>query len=572
MKKLLLFGLVATMFASCSTEVAEQAVEQTRDIPQTIVIDFEEGSRVHLENGKTTLDIGDNFFVFNKRNCADTYTYQGNKTDDGNYILDLTDQAWQKENQYIKTDKVLVLHSKGAYNGITMPASKEEGEEEGTFSSVQIITGSTQKYVKGSYAIDSAPMVSVSDDINSISLKNVCGWVKLSIIGNGEIVKKIEFSGNNTEAIATGSFIYNTNLSLQDLSVTSISSASNKITLECNELATLSSTPTDFYFSVLPVEFENGFTVKITCTDGTTMTKTTNKTINIGRNEIQPMNPFEYAGEQIKIDLSDISMVQFTDLTYTDGYADTFKIKVANNSYQDGYFLFYNPDYHAAGNTLNGEYEIAVAKIGTKFDKKTFVADNTRCTIPYNGDDYYFKSGKVTVSGTAASTTVKFDAVVTNSDGAELPLVGTCTLTEVGYTTYQTVTLESLGLTTGFKYKVSESSTTIQSGKASTKLLSLQLKCNNINSIYDKVFSTSKTAENPIQSGYLYFGGDMGAEYPHIHGEVKIVKKNALSVDITFTNMKFVDDAGNVYEINETRTCGWGSTNTLEKPGGGWPN
>ena len=352
------------------------------------------------------------------------------------------------------------------------------------------------------------------------------------------------------------------------MSVSEVGYAFEKLTLVFDELVTLSSTPTNIYFTMLPVKFTNGFTVKIICTDGTVMTKTTKNEINIGRNEIQPMNPFEYAGEPIKIDISSLNTPVFRDLTYTEGYADTFEIKVANNSFQNGYFLFYNPDYHAAGNTLNGEYEIAVAEIGDKFDKKIFIADNSRCYVPFEGDEFYFKSGKVTVSGTAASTTVKFDAVVTNSDGAELPLVGTCTLAEVGYTTYQTVTLQSLGLT-GFVYEVSDSSTTIQSGKASKKLLSLQLKCNNINNIFDKVFSTSKTAENPIQSGYLYFGGDMGAEYPHIHGDVKIVKKNALSVDITFTNMKFVDNAGNVYEINETRTCGWGSTTTLEKPGGG---
>ena len=561
MKKLLFFGLVAAMFASCSTEVAEQVAGQTRDIPQSIVIDFEEGSRVHLENGKSVLNIGDTFHVFNKINHSDTYTYNGNVDANGSPIIELTNPTYYTT--HTETDKVVVVHCQDGTPTVTV--------DNGTVTALKAIVRSTQHYVKDSFAVGSAPMVSISDDVNSVSLKNVCGWVNVQLTGKGESIKKIEFKGNNNEQLATSSMISSSaTISTTDLSVSEVGYAFEKLTLEFDELVTLSSTPTNIYFTMLPVEFSGGFTIKITASDATEMVKSTNKKIKVGRNEIQPMNPFEYAGEPIKIDISSLNTPVFRDLTYTEGYADTFEIKVANNSYQNGYFLFYNPDYHAAGNTLNGEYEIAVAKIGTKFDKKTFVADNTRCTIPYNGDDYYFKSGKVTVSGTAASTTVKFDAVVTNSDGAELPLVGTCTLAEVGYTTYQTVTLESLGLTTGFKYKVSGSSTTIQSGKANTKLLSLQLKCNNINSIYDKVFSTSKTAENPIQSGYLYFGGDMGAEYPHIHGDVKIVKKNALSVDITFTNMKFVDDAGNVYEINETRTCGWGSTNTLEEPGGGW--
>ena len=69
MKKLLFLGLVAAMFASCSTEVAEQVAGQTRDIPQSIVIDFEEGSRVHLENGKSVLNVGDIFHVFTISSC-----------------------------------------------------------------------------------------------------------------------------------------------------------------------------------------------------------------------------------------------------------------------------------------------------------------------------------------------------------------------------------------------------------------------------------------------------------------------------------------------------------------------
>ena len=547
------------MFASCSTEVAEQVAGQTRDIPQSIVIDFEEGSRVHLENGKSVLNVGDTFHVFNKINHSDTYTYNGNVDANGSPIIELTNQT--DFTTHTETDKVVVVHCQDGTPTVTV--------DNGTVTALKAIVRSTQHYVKDSFAVGSAPMVSISNDVNSVSLKNVCGWVNVQLTGKGESIKKIEFKGNNNEQLATSSIISSSaTISTTDLSVSEVGYAFEKLTLVFDELVTLSSTPTNIYFTMLPVKFTNGFTVKITCTDGTVMTKTTKNEINIGRNEIQPMNPFEYAGEPIKIDISSLNAPVFRDLTYTEGYADTFEIKVANNSFQNGYFLFYNPDYHAAGNTLNGEYEIAVAEIGDKFDKKIFIADNSRCYVPFEGDEFYFKSGKVTVSGTAASTTVKFDAVVTNSDGAELPLVGTCTLAEVGYTTYQTVTLQSLGLT-GFVYEVSDSSTTIQSGKASKKLLSLQLKCNNINNIFDKVFSTSKTAENPIQSGYLYFGGDMGAEYPHIHGDVKIVKKNALSVDITFTNMKFVDNAGNVYEINETRTCGWGSTTTLEKPGGG---
>ena len=577
MKKLLLFGLVATMFASCSTEVAEQVVKQTRDIPQSITINIEEGSRVYLENGKCSLNRGDIFHVFNKINHSDTYTYNGNTDANGNPIIELTTPTYYTT--HTETDKVVVVYSEGTP---TLSVVKENEEDKyGVVNSLKAIVKSTQKYQKNSFASGSAPMVYIGDNIDAISMKNVCGWINIQLTGNGQVLKKVELWGNKNEELATSSMVSSAaTVSATDLSVSEIGYAFTKLTMNFDSPDALSSEVTQIIFSTLPVEFTDGFTVKITCTDGTVMTKTTNKNIKIGRNEIQPMTPFEYTGEQVKIDLSDLNTPIFRDLTYSEGYENTYEVKVANNNYQNGYFVFYNPNYQPSGlgdfGTLNGEYDIVVADIGDKFDKNTFIADNNRCYVPFEGEEFYFKSGKVTVSGSNANTKIAFNAVVTSNDGTELPLVGECTLNEMGYTTSESKTLAELGIV-GFVYNTSTmtGTTTIQGydkETSPTKLITIAMKCNNINNLYDKEFSTASSATNKITSGSLYLAEGTGVEYPYINGAVTVTK-GPLKSNITFNSMKFIDSAGNIYNI--TNPAG-GSTSvvlkqgSIQEVGGGW--
>ena len=560
-------ALGALLYTSCSTEMPEETISQTREIPQSIAIDFEADTRLHLENGKTTPTVGDNFYVFNKRDCADTYTYKGERTENNGYILEQTAQAWQSANQYKVTDKVLVIHSDGLYKGATMPVNNN------SFSSAQVIVSRNQKYLKDSFSSAAtngdivAPMVSISDDINSIYMKNVCGWIKLQVTGNGESVTKIDLYGNHEENIVTGSMIYNTNLSLPDLSVASISSGYHKVTMtfdndnqeDSHSTATLSSTPTDFYFTMLPVEFTDGFTVKITCTDGTVMTKSTSKKIKINRNEIQAMEPFAYAGEQIELDFSNMSIAQFNDLTYTQGYANTFEVKLANgNEIGNSFFIFYNPDYQPSGEgdagTLNGEYEIVVTEIGTKsFDKKVFIADASYCYFTDDGSTYYFKSGTVTVSGNNASTTMVFDAIVTNSEGGELPLKSQCILTNMCYTTK-----ESVELPQSFIYQASGGYFTMQS-TSGQKTMTIELKTTATKPelLSGKTF-TDTAITDCISSGSI--PRDEVSSYDKLVGSISFSLEN-FKHTMTTKGLKFVDVAGNIYQIKD------GSYNVNFKPG-----
>ena len=289
------------------------------------------------------------------------------------------------------------------------------------------------------------------------------------------------------------------------------------------------------------------------------MTKSTSKKIKINRNEIQAMEPFAYAGEQIELDFSNMSIAQFNDLTYTQGYANTFEVKLANgNEIGNSFFIFYNPDYQPSGEgdagTLNGEYEIVVTEIGTKsFDKKVFIADASYCYFTDDGSTYYFKSGTVTVSGNNASTTMVFDAIVTNSEGGELPLKSQCILTNMCYTTK-----ESVELPQSFIYQASGGYFTMQS-TSGQKTMTIELKTTATKPelLTGKTF-TDTAITDCISSGSI--PRDEVSSYDKLVGSISFSLEN-FKHTMTTKGLKFVDVAGNIYQIKD------GSYNVNFKPG-----
>lgn len=570
------FGGNATdrkIYVPASSVEAYKSAQYWSDYADAIVAEGGDGILPTFESNEIVghnvpFAVGDLFYVFNKINHCDEYKYNGNTNEEGKPIIELSNPTYYSSHKTI--DKVIIVYNSD--KSLSLPVN------EGSATSVNVVVKSVQDYVRGSYDIHAAPMISVSDDLGSVLLKNVCGWVKVSLTGNGETVKKIEFSGNNNEELATSSMISSSaTISLSDLSVTSVGYAFTKLTMDFDnadedenwDTATLSTTPTDFYFSMLPTEFTNGFNMKITCTDGTMMTYTTNNSISVSRNEVYQETPFTYAGEPIQLNISDLNSPVFRDLTYSEGYANTFEVKVANNKYQNGFFIFYNPDYQPSGagdaGTLNGEYEIVTDEIGTKtYTAKTFIADPSRSCVPYDGDLYYFKSGKVTVSGNNASTTIAFDAIVTNSEGGELPLKSQCTLESMGYTTLTNA--ENLGFSS-FVYQASGGYFTMQSTSGqNTMTIELKTTAKTPNELKDKTF-TDTALNDYISSGSLRMG-DL-TSYDTLVGSI-IFAVEGLNYTMTTKGLKFIDYTGNIYQIPDGGYSVSLKQGTINSGGGIW--
>lgn len=141
----------------------------------------------------------------------------------------------------------------------------------------------TQTYAANSYGPGDNIMIAKGVDEN-LSFRSLYGWLNLQLTGEGA-VSKIVFEGNASEPLTGMSLIDPASLDylLDD-------GAGTKVTLNCPNGVELSESPTNFIIGLLPQPFESGFTVTISFMDGSTLTKTTEKRVDIQRNHILPMS------------------------------------------------------------------------------------------------------------------------------------------------------------------------------------------------------------------------------------------------------------------------------------------
>ena len=312
MKKLLLFVFAAFAFAACEQTPIEEQSAIRQDAPETLTVGFEgDDTRIQLnEAQKTVWTQGDLVSVFYRSNANQQWKYDG-ETGARTANLKRVDAGTATRDM----DRVVVVY----------PYNEDYYINPSTFN-VQASLPATQHYLANSYGLDGNIMIS-SAEYNDVTLKNVCGWLKLQLTGDGEVVKSITFKGNNGEQVAGELYINSAdatailasdmgnvveddgdnatggagaNLSFDDVVL-------KEVTLDCGTGVTLGAEATSFYIALPPQTFEKGVTVEITATDDSVMTKSTDKSITIERNCIQPMAEFVYEGVK----------PLFYELTYT---------------------------------------------------------------------------------------------------------------------------------------------------------------------------------------------------------------------------------------------------------------
>ena len=153
-----------------------------------------------------------------------------------------------------------------------------------------------QPYAENSFGVGANTMVAVtsSKTDNSLSFKNVGGYLKLKLYGDDITVKSIAIEGNNAEKIAGAATIRASYGGTP--SVTMATAATKVVTMDCGAGITLGkdkNNATQFWF-VLPVTtFEKGIKITVTDSEGNLFTKSTSKSIAIERNLVQPMAALE---------------------------------------------------------------------------------------------------------------------------------------------------------------------------------------------------------------------------------------------------------------------------------------
>ena len=371
MRKLLLFAFAVFAFAACTQNDVEELSSNRADVPETLTIGFEGGddTRIQLnEAQKTVWTKGDQVSVFYKSYDNLKFEFEGN-TGDRNGTLKRV--GGQHNGQTM--DDVVVVYPYSADYMITL----SEG-------CVNATIPSTQTYLKGSYGVGDNLMIARSS-FNQFSLKSVCGWLKIQLTGDGEVIERITFRGNNGEQVAGLVYVdattaeatlatakHNSDDNSQlDGTLVLDDSIYTEVTLDCGEGVALGAEATAFYIAIPPQTFEQGFTVEIEDIDALKMTKSTDKAVIIERNTIQPMTSFEvdvkpvlsdyYITTEFDIDTPGKELYYVNELSKMVNEGNT----LVNIDYGDGSFGKTVPHtYEAAGRyTVKFYFESPITEI-----------------------------------------------------------------------------------------------------------------------------------------------------------------------------------------------------------------
>ena len=287
MKRFYLFALVATLFASCSTDATQDLAPEIPTAPNELHVSFDaEDTRIQLgENGSPVWTKGDLVSVFYRSNANQKWQFQGN-TGDTEGTLKRIDAGTATQ----QTTQIVAVY----------PYNENYWFNWNTYN-VEASLPAEQTYLANSYGVGSSLMVS-SSEFNQLSFKNVCGWLKLQFTGTGYL-SNIVLRGNNGEQVAGKIYVNTSDASC--VLASEMGDASDgtggalvfddtiltEVTLNCGEAGVRlnAETPKPFYIALPPQTFEKGITIDVLWTDGLTMTKSTTNSLTIERNHIVPM-------------------------------------------------------------------------------------------------------------------------------------------------------------------------------------------------------------------------------------------------------------------------------------------
>ena len=330
MKKLL-FTLCALFgFMACTQNPIEEQSAICTDAPETIKVGFEDNeTRIQLnEAQKTVWTKNDLVSVFYKSDANQMWEYRG---ETGERVADL-----------YRVDAG-TASSKMSYVVLVYPYSTDYVLSTAS-GNIETTLPATQHYATDSYAVGENLMVSRSE-FTQFSLKSVCGWLKLQLTGNGEVINSIKFRGNNGEQVA-GLIYVDTETAEATLASEMGGSDDNnaggnlifddtvvtEVTLDCGEGVMLGAEATSFYIALPPQTFENGFTVDIRGNGYNPIFISTSNVLVIERNTIQPMASIE----------APLDKIAYNEIWYTNGSTtiattpnktDVFGASIVSNTY-----------------------------------------------------------------------------------------------------------------------------------------------------------------------------------------------------------------------------------------------
>ena len=309
-----------------------------------------------------------------------------------------TNIQWSDESQTYKTiwtehDEILVLYDSG--NWYRFGIADGAGTSTATF--VGMVAEKSERYVAlysndaGGYydwlytSVPSEQWLSVTDygettfdnltslmvarsESTSFEFKNICSVLKVSLTGNGEILRNVTFSANDSNHSASGDVDI---LFDGDEPYVAGASGNNWVSVSVPDFK-LTSSPLDVYVVLLPGVYEGGFNLTVQ-TDKGMMYVSTSEDISFERSQIRTVNlAYEDTGDLWSIsgdfnNWGNLIMEQEGDYL------------VARNVYLErrGWFRFkkYMSDDIYLG-------------LSESFGWDNYSPTNTRCPLEYNRDTY----------------------------------------------------------------------------------------------------------------------------------------------------------------------------------------
>ena len=264
--------------------------DQNEDDPVSRTYVGPDGHKVLWHNGDAV-----SFFAVNIHNAK--YTYTG---EDGVEVAELLkDEDYSGESGSALTKSLAVY----PYNeDITVETA--DGVDR-----IHLTYPSTQKHGANSFGKNANIMIAAgkNDRDEDLYFRNACGYLVLKIFGkesDDNIETRIKSvtleSLNDTDKIAGPAVVTAYNDAPPTIEMTD--DASTSVTLDCTyegvgiRIGAYAENATEFCFCLPPVTL-NGMKVTVTDIYGNTYTKKTEKTVNIVRNEVQPMKAFEVVSD-----------------------------------------------------------------------------------------------------------------------------------------------------------------------------------------------------------------------------------------------------------------------------------
>ena len=338
--------LAAVMFVACEQISINEEHSVVEENLRSLQVSFEEDdTRIQLnEDRKTVWTKDDRVSVFYRSNVNEEWRFMGETGDITGELNPVDNSICPPET----LNRVVVVY----------PYNSDYFFNTETYN-IQASLPEVQNYLEGSYGTNGNIMVS-SNEADQVSLKSVCGWLKLQLTGEGEVVKSITFRGNKEEQVA-GRIYINTADASSILSSTpgdATEGGSNEdgsentggtggalvrpdtvfteLTLDCGEGVTLSSEATAFYIALPPQTFADGFSVEVTAPNGATITKSTTNKLDIERNCIQPMKAYEVDFPILESECSEIWYTSTDGMVVNPTLSSAFDATIVSNTYENG--------------------------------------------------------------------------------------------------------------------------------------------------------------------------------------------------------------------------------------------